>query len=84
MKLAYSKACLRVLRQMPANEARRIRSKIEAYAADPASQANHVAKLQGRDGYRLRVGDWRVIYRVDDKLNSVFVASIAHRREAYQ
>jgi len=30
------------------------------------------------------VGDWRVVYRVDDKLNRVFVASIAHRREVYE
>ncbi len=46
---------------MPANTAARIRSKIEAYAADPASQANNVKALQGRTGIRLRVGDWRVI-----------------------
>jgi len=36
-------------------------SKIEAYAEDPSSQANNVKALQGRDGIRLRVGDWRVI-----------------------
>jgi mRNA interferase RelE/StbE len=46
---------------MPANTARRIVGKIEAYAADPASQKNNVKALQGRDGIRLRVGDWRVI-----------------------
>lgn len=46
---------------MPANMALRIRSKIEAYAADPASQANNVRMLKGREGIRLRVGDWRVI-----------------------
>jgi mRNA interferase RelE/StbE len=46
---------------MPKNTAQRIMSKIEAYAADPASQANNVTTLKGRDGVRLRVGDWRVI-----------------------
>lgn len=46
---------------MPANTARRIVGKIEAYASDPASQKNNVKALQGRDGIRLRVGDWRVI-----------------------
>ena len=65
MKVAYSKASLQVLRRMPANEAKRIRSKIEAYAEDPLSQANNVTKLQGRDGYRMRVGDWRVIFDQD-------------------
>ena len=46
---------------MPANTSARIVSKIEAYAADPASQANNVRTLKGREGVRLRVGNWRVI-----------------------
>ena len=46
---------------MPASTARRIVGKIEAYAADPASQQNNVKALKGRDAIRLRVGDWRVI-----------------------
>ena len=46
---------------MPANTAQRILVKINAYAADPSSQANNVTALVGRDGIRLRVGDWRVI-----------------------
>lgn len=51
----------KVLRKMPANTARRILDKIDAYAADPQSQANKVTALTGREGIRLRVGDWRVI-----------------------
>lgn len=46
---------------MPANMASRIVAKVEEYAADPASQANNVKALKGRDAIRLRVGDWRVI-----------------------
>ena len=65
MKIAYSKSAFRTLKRIPANEAKRIREKIEAYAADPASQANNVVKLQGREGHRLRVGDWRVIFDSD-------------------
>lgn len=60
-QIAYSKDALKALRRMPTNTAERIRSKIEAYATDPASQANNVKALQGRPGIRLRVGDWRVI-----------------------
>ena len=54
-------AARKVLRRMPANTAQRILEKINAYAADPSSQANNVTALVGRDGIRLRVGDWRVI-----------------------
>jgi len=46
---------------MPANEATRVIAKIELYAEDPAALSNNVKALKGRDGIRLRVGDWRVI-----------------------
>ncbi|CAA7614164.1 type II toxin-antitoxin system RelE/ParE family toxin [Magnetospirillum sp. UT-4] len=79
--VAYSKSALRTLRRLPANEAARIRAKVEQYAADPASQANNVKKLQGRDGYRLRVGDWRVIF--DEDGNVVAVLEIGPRGGIY-
>ena len=49
-------------------------------------QGNNVKRLQGEwSGYlRYRVGDWRVIYRVDDDANRVNVLVIAHRREVYE
>ena len=59
--ILYRPPARKALRRMPKNTAQRIMSKIEAYATDPASQANNVAALKGRDGVRLRVGDWRVI-----------------------
>ncbi len=48
---------------MPANTAALIMTKIDEYAADPASLANNVVVLKGRKdrAVRLRVGDWRVI-----------------------
>lgn len=66
MKITISKVAGRELSRMPANVARRIVAKIRQYAENPAAQANNVTKLQGRDGYRLRVGDWRVIFDVDE------------------
>lgn len=56
------------------NKAKLIRSKIEAYARDPASQANNVKSLKGRDGIGLRVGDWRVI--MDDQDNVLAILDI--------
>ena len=59
---------------MPENTVALIRSKIEADAQDPASQANNVKSLTGREGIRLRVGDWRVI--MDDQGNVLAVLDI--------
>ena len=41
-------------------------------------------KLGGREGYRIRVGEWRTIYRVDDKQRRVDVVRVAHRRDVYR
>ena len=41
-------------------------------------------KLAGRDDYRIRVGDYRIVFAVDDDRQLVLVARIAHRREVYR
>jgi mRNA interferase RelE/StbE len=80
-QISYTKAAIRVLRRMLANTAKLIRTKIEAYATDPASQANNVKSLKGREGIRLRVGDWRVI--MDDQGNVLAVLDIGLRGGIY-
>ena len=80
-QISYTKVAIRVLRRMPVNKAKLIRYKIEAYAQDPASQANNVKSLKGRDGIRLRVGDWRVI--MDDQDNVLAILDIGPRGGIY-
>ena len=43
-----------------------------------------VVKLTGRDAWRIRVGDYRVIYTIDDARKQVVVYAIGHRREIYR
>lgn len=78
----YSKQAAKKLGRMPASEADRIRQKIVQYAEDSASLANNVKKLEGVEYYRLRVGDWRVIFREDGFI--VDVIKVAARGEAYR
>jgi mRNA interferase RelE/StbE len=40
-------------------------------------------KLKGRDGYRIRVGDYRVLYNIFDNILSVDVVNLGHRKEIY-
>lgn len=80
-QISYTKAAIRALQRMPANTAALIRTKIEAYATDPAWQANNVKSLKGREGIRLRVGDWRVI--MDDQGNVLAVLDIGPRGGIY-
>ncbi len=41
-------------------------------------------KLSGREGWRIRIGDYRVIYQIDDKQNKITVRHVGHRREIYR
>jgi len=81
MEVAFSKAALQALRRMPANTAATIRAKIDQYASDPESLANNVTRLKGRTGFRLRVGDWRVIF--DDDGVVLAVLAIGPRGGVY-
>ena len=41
-------------------------------------------KLKNRDGFRIRVGDYRVLYLADAKLKQIVIGNIGHRREVYR
>ncbi|MGE5500345.1 MAG: type II toxin-antitoxin system RelE family toxin [Ignavibacteriales bacterium] len=79
--IRITKAASKTLERMPRNVANTIIGKIEQYARDPASLANNVVKLQGLPGYRLRVGDWRVVF--DDDGVVMIVEKIAPRGSVY-
>ena len=67
---------------MPADTAQRIIAKIEQYAQEPEPQANNVTALKGREGIRLRVGDWRVIMNDDGVVLAVL--EIGPRGSVYE
>ena len=61
----------------------RIFPRIKALAKDP--RPNGAKKLKGsKDAWRIRVGDYRVIYMIDDEEKRVRVTRIAYRREVYE
>jgi len=81
-RLEFSSTAARQLRKLDRAEAVRIRSAIEQLRDQPRPPG--VTALQGRRGYfRVRVGDYRVIYSVDDGRLIVLVAALGHRREIY-
>jgi len=80
--ISYTRQALKALRRMPADMAERIMAKIEQYAQEPESQANNVKALKGREGFRLRVGDWRVIMNDDGVVLAVL--EIGPRGSVYE
>lgn len=81
-RVTYSREADKTLRRIPANTRRLIVVKIEQYAVTPDALANNVKALKGNPGYyRLRVGDWRVIF--SDDVAVVAVIKIAQRGDVY-
>ena len=82
--VTYTADALKALSGMDQVVAKRIRSKILVLAENPAVPNNSVKKLTGVEGYRLRVGDWRVIYTLKHQALTVIVVRVGHRREVYK
>lgn len=83
-RIEYSREASKTMRTLPRNVAATIRGKIEQLAADPFAPNNNVKRLMGCDEYRLRVGDWRVIYGLHGDRFIVEVLRIRQRGGAYQ
>ncbi|RKP57656.1 type II toxin-antitoxin system RelE family toxin [Pararobbsia silviterrae] len=81
--IEYTKHAVKSLKTMPSNVAKTIRDKINVLAIDPYA-ARNVKKLEARDGYRLRVGDWRVLYEINEGKLIVVVLAVCPRGGAYR
>jgi mRNA interferase RelE/StbE len=72
----------RELRAVPRRDPGRVAARIRGLADDPRPPG--CEKLSGEDRYRLRQGDYRVVYAVDGERRIVEVVKIGHRREVYR
>lgn len=75
-------AAARALKRVGANQRDRLRGAIELLAIDPRPPASR--PLRGRPGFRVRVGDYRILYVMDDDVLLVVVVTLGHRRDVYR
>jgi mRNA interferase RelE/StbE len=80
----YNKPSRKTLRRLPRNLARQIFDKMNGIAQNPCTQHNNVKPLKGTPYYRLRVGDWRVVYEIQNERIVILVLTIAPRGEVYK
>jgi len=83
-QVSYKKQAIKALAKMPADARLRIALAVERLADDPDSDALDVKPLQGRTGYRLRVGKYRVIYHRDDAVLVILVVDVGPRGDIYK
>lgn len=60
----------------------RVLGRLRALASDPRPPG--AEKLAAHEGYRVRVGDWRIVYEIDDPTHHVLIRRVRHRRDVYR
>jgi mRNA interferase RelE/StbE len=80
LEIRYADEVLRTLRRL--NKRDLIRRKIEELAANPDSLRSNITRLQGRPESRLRIQDWRVIFRIEGKI--LWIDKVMPRGSAYE
>jgi len=82
-KILWKKSTERDIREIDPNQVPRLIEVIESLAQDPYPRQCH--KLRGAEKlYRIRIGDYRVIYEVNTEEKTIIIYYIRHRREAYK
>jgi mRNA interferase RelE/StbE len=70
------------LLSIPSKDAVRIVDRIKTLAENP--YPTDAVRLKGREEWRIRQGDYRILYTVDEGIVTVFVVKVGHRREVYE
>lgn len=83
-KIVILKTAAKQLRRVPTFDRQRITNKLYALARDPIDSKLDVKKLSGEPGFRLRVGEWRVIFDRDDALKIIEIQRVGARGGIYK
>lgn len=82
-KLTITRGVVKALEVIQKRDRSRIYEHLDQLRADPFNTPG-VKKLNGQDNYRLRVGDYRVLYLIEDAELLILVVDIGHRRDVYR
>jgi mRNA interferase RelE/StbE len=83
-RIEYSRPAEREFLSFPAALRARIASAVNALTSDPRPPGCRKLVAKEKDTYRIRVGDYRVIYRVHDNVLLVLVVRVGHRSKVYR
>lgn len=82
-KVTFSRSSYKQIKKLPINDYIRIFNAIAELINDPFTEILDVKKLTDQEGYRVRIGNYRILYTLNLKEKEVYVKSIAHRKDAY-
>lgn len=80
--LEIKRSAAKELAQVPPKDRGRIVTRIQSLADDPRPVG--AEKLSGQERYRVRQGDYRILYEIEDQILRIMVVKIGHRRDVYR
>ena len=81
-EVRFRQSVARDLRRVPKRHVERILKRVQALASDPRPPGHE--KLSAQERYRVRQGDYRILYEIVDAERVVIVVRIGHRRDVYR
>ena len=81
-KIRVKKSAEKELGKIPKKELLKIIDKIKSLSDDPHPAGS--IRLTNQEKYRVRVGNYRILYKVEDNILTVFVVKIGHRKDVYR
>jgi mRNA interferase RelE/StbE len=80
-KIEIKKSAVKELNDLPANDLKRIIQKIQNLTYEPRPPG--CKKLTGEEKYRIRSGNYRILYIIEDDILIIYIVKIGHRRDVY-
>lgn len=81
-KITFKKSVLKDLKSIPSPDIKKILSCIDTLADNP--RGNGCIKLSGKEQYRVRQGQYRILYQIEDSKLVVLIIKVAHRSRIYK
>ncbi len=81
-RIVFKTSVVKDFRQIPKKDVQRILKRIDSLKEDPRPAG--VEKLSGAEKYRLRQGNYRILYRIEDEIITVTIVKVGHRSDVYR
>ncbi|NVO01781.1 MAG: type II toxin-antitoxin system RelE/ParE family toxin [Bacteroidetes bacterium] len=81
-QLLIEKQVQKQLEKIPASDYQLVKSAIIGLSKNP--RPTGYKKLKGRPGYRIRQGNYRIVYDINDHILTVFILAAGHRKDIYE
>lgn len=81
-KIEIKESAVKELNSIPKKDLKKIVQKIRSLSDNP--RPNGCVKISGQERYRIRQGDYRILYSIENEILVVYVIKIGHRKEVYR